>query len=103
MNEEFRRTNAEITAIAIASLSFLAAWLLISSVKLVWNFDTLPKVMMFTVGVFLLANIINYKAMPLILKLDLIELLTKRKMAWLGILVITVLTSVFGLLMADTL
>lgn len=43
------------------AFSFLVAYSLISLVKLMWNIDTVPGVIVFMAGVFLAGNILNYK------------------------------------------
>jgi len=100
--DEFKKVDAEIASIAISSLSFLAAYFLVSLVKFLWKVDTLGKATMFVIGVFLIANIINYKALPLIPKPGPIEVLASRRMIMLSMLTIAVLTMVVGLVMAAT-
>lgn len=58
---------------------------------------------MFVIGVFLIANIINYKATLKFIKPNLIELVTRKKIARLGLLTISVLVAVLGLAMTTTL
>lgn len=47
--------------IVAGAFSFLIAYILVSVVRLLWNFDTIPKVIMFFAGVFFAANIVNFK------------------------------------------
>ena len=80
------------------SFSFLVAFLLISATKMIWTLNSASKAILFMIGIFLVANIICYKASLFALKRNPDKSMYSKKVMIIGGSVISLMSLFIGLI-----